>query len=177
MENTEPAIINIVVPSHMKKLAERIQELNQTYNELKTAQDNYQKSLKKLNHVFEMQVKRENKNSSKPKKERKACGFAVPVSVSNIMCDFMDVAHGTLISRTDITKQLNTYIKQKALENPTNRQQIIPDEKLFSILSDEARGVVITHFNIQRYINHNFIKSLKPIKQEPVSVSDAQTTA
>jgi chromatin remodeling complex protein RSC6 len=87
----------------------------------------------------------------------------------------MGVEHGTMISRTDITKQLNTYIKQQSLENPTNRQQIIPDEKLFSILSEGARSVVITHFNIQKYINHNF--QVKKPAQEPVSVTDAQTTA
>ncbi len=175
MEQIEPASITIVVPNHMKKLAERINELNLAHNELKSAQDNYQKTLKKLNHAFEMQVKREQKHASKPKKERKACGFAVPVVVSDAMCDFMGVQHGTMISRTDITKQLNTYIKQQSLENPTNRQQIIPDEKLFSILSEGARSVVITHFNIQKYINHNF--QVKKPAQEPVSVSDAQTTA
>ncbi len=166
--------LSFSVPPHMKKLSDKINEVNLKYIELKTAHDNYQKSLKKLNHAFEMQVKREQKNTNKPKKERKACGFAVAVKVSDAMCEFMEVEKGTLIARTDITKKLNAYIKSNKLENPKNRQQIVPDDKLWSILGEEARGVNITHFNIQKYINSHFEK--KPVNQ-PVSVSDAQTTA
>ena len=149
--------------SYMKKMAERIAEVNSSLNEMKVAQDKYRESVKKLNHVYEMMVKKEQKQANKPKKERKACGFAVAVPVSDIMCEFMEVEKGSLIARTDITKRLNAYIKANGLENPENRQQILPDERLWKILgvdSDEEQraGIIITHFNIQKYINGHFLK-------------------
>jgi hypothetical protein len=148
--------------SYMKKMAERIAEVNLSLNEMKVAQDKYRESVKKLNHVYEMMVKKEQKQANKPKKERKACGFAVAVPVSDIMCEFMEVEKGSLVARTDITKRLNAYIKANGLENPENRQQILPDERLWKILGVDsdgtANGVVITHFNIQKYINGHFLK-------------------
>jgi chromatin remodeling complex protein RSC6 len=142
----------------MKKMAECVAEVNATLVEMKNAQANYQKSVKKLNHVYEMMLKKEQKQANKPKKERKACGFAVAVPVSDLMCEFMEVEKGSLVARTDITKKLNAYIKANGLENPDNRQQILPDEKLWKILGDcQKDGVVITHFNIQKYINGHFI--------------------
>ena len=149
--------------SYMKKMAERIAEVNSSLNEMKVAQDKYRESVKKLNHVYEMMVKKEQKQANKPKKERKACGFAVAVPVSDIMCEFMEVEKGSLVARTDITKRLNAYIKANGLENPENRQQILPDERLWKILGvtsneEQRAGVVITHFNIQKYINGHFLK-------------------
>jgi hypothetical protein len=147
--------------SYMKKMAERIAEVNSSLNEMKVAQDKYRESVKKLNHVYEMMVKKEQKQANKPKKERKACGFAVAVPVSDVMCEFMEVEKGSLVARTDITKRLNAYIKANGLENPENRQQILPDERLWKILgvaSNEDANVVITHFNIQKYINGHFLK-------------------
>ena len=156
----------------MKKMAERIAEVNFSLNEMKVAQDKYRESVKKLNHVYEMMVKKEQKQANKPKKERKACGFAVAVPVSDIMCEFMEVEKGSLVARTDITKRLNAYIKANGLENPDNRQQILPDERLWKILGvpspsvpkegrkdeEQRADVVITHFNIQKYINGHFLK-------------------
>lgn len=165
----EPQMTNLVVPAHMKKMAERIAEVNTAFNDLKTAQDNYQKSVKKLNTTFESQLKKEQKQANKPKKERKACGFAVAVAVSDAMCEFMEVEKGTLIARTDITKKLNAYIKANTLENPENRQQILPDEKLWKILGEDAKGANITHFTIQKYINGHFIKKSAAVAETVIS--------
>jgi chromatin remodeling complex protein RSC6 len=88
------------------------------------------------------------------------------------MCEFMEVEKGSLVARTDITKRLNAYIKANGLENPENRQQILPDERLWKILGvaspsvpkegqkdeEQRAGIVITHFNIQKYINGHFLK-------------------
>jgi chromatin remodeling complex protein RSC6 len=53
---------------------------------------------------------------------------------------------------------LNLYIKEQGLENPENKQIIVPDEKLWKILGDEAREEKITHFTIQKYLNKHFVK-------------------
>ena len=155
--------------SYMKKMADRIAEVNLSLNEMKVAQDKCRESVKKMNHVYEMMVKKEQKQANKPKKERKACGFAVAVPVSDLMCEFMEVEKGSLVARTDITKKLNAYIKLNGLENPENRQQILPDERLWKILGDTLQkdGLVITHFNIQKYINGHFLKPSAVVHDKP----------
>jgi hypothetical protein len=103
-----------------------------------------------------------------------ACGFAVAVPVSDLMCEFMEVEKGSLFARTDITKKLNAYIKANGLENPENRQQILPNEHLWKIMGDcQKEGVVITHFNIQKYINGHFLKPSAVVHEVQV-VHEAQ---
>jgi upstream activation factor subunit UAF30 len=117
-----------------------------------------EKKAKKLSHAVEMVIKKEQKTGSKVKKERKPCGFAVSSKVTPEMCEFMGRKEGELISRIEITKYLNKYIKEKDLENPENRQNIVPDENLWKILGEEARNEKITHFTIQKYLNKHFIR-------------------
>jgi upstream activation factor subunit UAF30 len=107
-----------------------------------------------------MVIKKEQKTGAKVKKERKPCGFAVSSKVSPEMCEFMGRKEGELISRIEITKYLNKYIKEKDLENPENRQNIVPDENLWKILGEEARNEKITHFTIQKYLNKHFVKDV-----------------
>jgi upstream activation factor subunit UAF30 len=117
-----------------------------------------EKKAKKLSHAVELVVKKEQKTGAKVKKERKPCGFAVSSKVTPDMCEFMGRKDGELISRIEITKYLNKYIKENSLENPENRQNIVPDEKLWKILGEEARNEKITHFTIQKYLNKHFLK-------------------
>ena len=66
------------------------------------------------------------------------------------------------MSRTMITKMLRNYIKENNLQNPENRREILPDEKLYVIFGDDSRGVNLNLFNMQKYINHHFIKKVVP---------------
>jgi chromatin remodeling complex protein RSC6 len=133
-------------------------ELNTQMSEMKEMFSTLEKKTKKLNHAIDMVVKKEQKVTTKVKRERKPCGFAVSSKVTPVMCEFMGKEDGTLISRIEITKYLNLYIKEQGLENPENKQIIVPDEKLWKILGDEAREEKITHFTIQKYLNKHFIK-------------------
>lgn len=66
-----------------------------------------------------------------------------------------------MISRPSATKIINRYIREKGLQNPTNRQFFTPDDKLKKILSplesiDKKNGGYRC-FNLQKYIKHLFI--------------------
>ena len=147
------------IPHNMEKMVASLNEVNSQIFEMKELFCNLDKKAKKLTHLIEMVIKKEQKISSKTKRERKPCGFAVSSKVTPEMCTFMGRDDGVLISRIEITKYLNKYIKEKDLENPENRQNIIPDENLWKILGEEARNEKITHFTIQKYLNKHFIKS------------------
>tara|TARA_B110000967_G_scaffold208317_2_gene260114 strand:+ start:4974 stop:5447 length:474 start_codon:yes stop_codon:yes gene_type:complete len=88
---------------------------------------------------------------------RKPSGFAEETTISTDLCEFLGKDHGTKIARTDVTRHICSYIKEKSLQNEENKRVIVPDTKLKSLLgvtdTDE-----ITYFNLQRYMNKHFIK-------------------
>ena len=49
------------------------------------------------------------------------------------------------------------YIKEKGLQNPTNRKIIVPDETLKRVLAVKDDDEV-TYFNLQKYMNRHFVK-------------------
>lgn len=119
--------------------------LKETQASLKTAAREYDK-LKKI--VDKIQKKRENARKS-------PSGFAKPNKISNELCDFIGVPHGTEKSRTDITRYINSYVKEHNLNKPTNRRVILPDDKLKAILNVKD-GEEVTFFILQRLISHHF---------------------
>jgi len=144
--------------SNADKIASSVTEINQTIALLKASLAALEKNARRLTHTIESQTKKEQKILNKPKKERKPCGFALPADVSEEMCEFMGRENGTKISRIEITQFINDYIKKMSLEKADNKQMIVPDEKLWKILGDEAKDKKLTHFTIQKFINRHFIK-------------------
>ena len=102
-------------------------------------------------------VKNYVKKETKPKKPRKKSGFALPVTLSDALCEFMECEKGTKRARTQITKYLNLYIDENNLKNPENKRIIVPDTKLRKLLGDEIEGVELTYFTIQKYMNKHFV--------------------
>ena len=90
------------------------------------------------------------------KKGRKLSGFAVPSQITGELCEFMGVAQGTKIARTEVTQYIIEYIRENKLQEKENRKKILPDVKLKKLLDSSSDE--INYFNIQRYMNKHFIK-------------------
>ena len=106
---------------------------------------------------YEKNLARERRRLKKDpnRKKREPSGFAVPTDISDTLCDFLGVTHGTQLSRTEVTRKVTAYIRNKNLQVPENRRSFVPDSKLESILGplqevDKEKG--FTYFNLQRYI-------------------------
>ena len=100
------------------------------------------------------------KDPNRPK--RAPSGFAVPSKISSEMCSFLGLSKGTELSRTDVTRKLTAYIRDKNLQVPTNRRSFVPDKALGSILGplqevDKEKGY--TYFNLQRYITPHIVSN------------------
>ena len=100
------------------------------------------------------------KDPNRPK--RAPSGFAVPSKISSNMCSFLVIKTGTELSRTDVTRKLTAYIRDKNLQVPTNRRSFVPDKALGSILGplkevDKEKGY--TYFNLQRYITPHIVSN------------------
>ena len=146
------------LPVYLIKILEQLESVKEKINNERKVMDDLFNDVKNIEKLFLKIVKKEIKNSAKPKKEgRKLSGFALPTMVSDELCSFMGKPKGSLISRTETTKFLMKYINENNLQDPLHKRNLIPNDCLFALLGEESKNAVITHFTIQKYINKHFI--------------------
>lgn len=115
--------------------------------------------LKALSKEYERMKKTVEKTERKRANARtNPNGFAKPAKITDEMHEFLSLPKGTEISRTDVTRRVNAYIKEHNLYNPTNKRIILPDAKLRKILG-AAPDQEVTFFNLQRFLSASFIKT------------------
>jgi len=138
-----------IVEDVFKVLVDKISSLTTLNKEIQVALKQVSKDYDKLKKIVDkIQKKRENARKS-------PSGFAKPNKISDELCDFIGVPYGTEKSRTDITRFINSYVKEHNLNKPDNKRIILPDEKLKKILNVKE-GDVVTFFVLQRLISHHF---------------------
>jgi len=84
-------------------------------------------------------------------------GFIKPSYISDELAVFLGKPAGTKMARTDVSKEINTYIRVHGLQSPFNGRIINPDEKLKKLLNID-NGVELTYFNLQKYMKPHFHK-------------------
>ena len=101
------------------------------------------------------------KQSSKRKRKagaRAPSGFVKPTRISDELASFLAKPSGTEMARTEVTRDINKYIREHNLQDKANGRQINPDSKLASLLK-VAKNDVLTYFNLQRYMSPHFAKA------------------
>ena len=98
--------------------------------------------------------------SSKRKKNAKSrpSGFEKPTLISDELAVFFGKDLGTLMARTDVSKQIHEYVVQQKLQNEKNRRIIHPDAKLKKLLN--VNNDELTYFNLQKYLKFHFQKDV-----------------
>jgi chromatin remodeling complex protein RSC6 len=107
------------------------------------------------------EVKAAQKASAKKKRRqgtRTPSGFVKPTLISAELAKFLEKPDGTLMARTEVTKQINTYIKANKLQDPKNGRIILPDAVLTKLLKI-SKGEELTFFNLQKYMSPHFAKA------------------
>ena len=167
----EVAATTSVVVNELSPVNSILKLLIETSNNFISNQKQISSQVKLVNRLYKKEVKNIEKDAARRRRnakkdpnrpKRTPSGFAVPSKISTQMCDFLDIQHGSELSRTDITKKLTTYIREKNLQVPTNRRSFIPDNALGGILGplkevDQDKGY--TYFNLQRYITPHIVSS------------------
>lgn len=126
----------------------------ETHNELKSIQSLVMRHAKK--YLKDADVASETIGNKSDQK-----GFRKPCKISEVMCEFMKIPLGSSCSRVEVNNFITKYIKDHQLIDPKNAQIICPDDKLWTILSENARGSKITYFSLQKYIKQHFLKTAK----------------
>ena len=121
--------------------------------------------VKRLDKRVHREIKDARKRKRRVKVEEGAEGakprtpsiFERPVQVTDELCAFLSLPKGTLISRSQVTKLVNNYVKEKNLKE---KHSITPDAALRTLLA-LPEGVLLTYFNLQKYLNHHYVKTPK----------------
>ena len=148
---------------------------------------NYEReSIKFIRQLRKNQKSRGTLKKVEDKKEREPSGFAKKSKIKRELVEFLknpeivaitnDIVleedakeeskfhkldDDNMINRPSTTKIINRYIRDKGLQNVTNKQFFIPDDKLKKILApletlDKKNGGY-RYFNLQKYIKHLFV--------------------
>ena len=116
-----------------------------------------------LEKKWTRELKIAQKSSSKRKRRvgnRAPSGFVKPTLISDELAQFLDKPSGSEMARTEVTRDINKYIRAHNLQDVSNGRKIIPDAKLSALLKIGATDE-LTYFNLQRYMSPHFAKSVK----------------
>ena len=162
VEKEENAVVetspNDAIFESMTSFAANLQSLYTQMNAIKAQyralEKKMQRELKQANKITAKKAKR--------KGSRAPSGFVKPTKISDELATFLSKPHGSEMARTDVTREINAYIRANNLQDKDNGRKINPDSKLSKLLklgkSDE-----LTYFNLQRYMSHHFAKANKPL--------------
>lgn len=116
-----------------------------------------------LEKKWSREVKTAQKVSSKRKRKagnRAPSGFVKPTKISDELAKFLEKPAGTEMARTEVTRDINKYIRTHNLQDKENGRKINPDTKLAALLKLKKTDE-LTYFNLQRYMSPHFAKATK----------------
>lgn len=120
---------------------------------------------KTLEKKWSRELKNSQKKNSKNKRKtgnRAPSGFVKPTKISDELATFLEKPSGSEMARTEVTRDINKYIRANNLQDANNGRKINPDTKLATLLK-LTKADELTYFNLQRYMSPHFAKALKPV--------------
>ena len=166
----EPVVVDeVAVEEPVDTTVSEFVEFTNRLSALRTQCSNLLQDFKSLQKKVERELKNAQKAGQKRKRKtgaRQPSGFVKPTLISDDLAAFLGKPKGTELARTEVTREINAYIRVHKLQDPANGRKINPDEKLKKLLSIKPSDE-LTYFNLQRYMSPHFQKS----GQAPVSSS------
>lgn len=144
----------VATTSEFTDFMTKLQQLGNLVNSLKSEFRSLEKKASKdLKTVAKANAKRKRKNVN-----RAPSGFVKPTLISSELASFLGKTAGTEMARTEVTREINAYIREHQLQDKNNGRIINADSKLSSLLKIPA-GEELTYFNLQRYMSPHFTKT------------------
>jgi len=151
-EVVEP--VDTSVTLKLNEFSAKIQQAFSIFSSLKG-------DFKTLEKTIARELKAAAKVSAKKTKRsgnRQPSGFVKPTRISDELATFLGKSSGTQMARTEVSKEINAYIRANKLQDKDNGRKIIPDAKLSTLLKTQPSDD-LTYFNLQRFMKHHFIKA------------------
>jgi chromatin remodeling complex protein RSC6 len=152
----EPAVEDVEA-SIAAQSVEFLAKLNQLSSMIASLKTEYRTLEKK----WSRELKTAQKTSSKRKRKsgnRAPSGFVKPTKISDELAKFLEKPVGTEMARTDVTREINKYIRSHNLQDKENGRKINPDSKLSTLLKLKKTDE-LTYFNLQRFMSCHFAKA------------------
>jgi upstream activation factor subunit UAF30 len=132
----------------------KLQQLGVLISSLKT-------EYRTLEKKWSRELKTAQKQTSKRKRKagnRAPSGFVKPTRISDELAKFLEKPTGSEMARTEVTREINTYIRSHNLQDKENGRKINPDTKLAALLKLKKTDE-LTYFNLQKYMSPHFAKA------------------
>ena len=158
VQQTEPATIVPQISGEFLEFMTKLQTVNAMISSLKADfRQLEKKAIRELKAAEKASQKRKRKQGN-----RSPSGFVKPTKISDELATFLGKDKGSEMARTEVTREINAYIREHKLQDKDNGRVIKADKKLSSLLklktSDE-----LTYFNLQKYMSPHFAKSGVPL--------------
>jgi len=168
VESSAPVAVDVVpvVSEHADveaPLAEQSVEFLAKLQQLGVLISSLKAEYRTLEKKWSREVKTAQKQSTKRKRKagnRAPSGFVKPTKISDELASFLGKEKGTEMARTDVTREINTYIRAHKLQDKDNGRKINPDTKLAALLKLKKTDE-LTYFNLQKYMSPHFAKATK----------------
>ena len=140
---------------------EFVAKLNQLSSLISALKTDYRVMEKKWTRELKVAQKANSKRKRKSV-NRAPSGFVKPTRISDELAKFLDKPIGSEMARTDVTREINKYIRTNELQDKENGRKINPDPKLSALLKLKKTDE-LTYFNLQRYMSPHFSKGVKEV--------------
>lgn len=156
----EPVAAPAVEATEGNEISDKMSEFGAKLTQLMAIYTAIRQDFKHLSKVVEREMKAAQKASAKKRRSsgnRQPSGFIKPTLITDELANFLGKSSGTEMARTEVSKEINQYIRENKLQDESNGRIIRPDAKLKKLLRvgpDEE----LTYFNLQRYMKHHFVK-------------------
>lgn len=159
---TTTVVADAVVSADVNSLTVKLNEFGARIQQLFAMASTLKNEFKNLDKQVSREMKNAQKASSKKRKtsgNRKPSGFVKPTRISDELAEFLGKTIGTEMARTDVSKEINSYIHANSLQDKANGRIIHPDDKLTKLLKI-GKDDSLTYFNLQKYMKHHFVKAV-----------------
>lgn len=156
VEETAPVQVDSaeVINVKLAEFSAKLMQLMQLHTTLK-------QDFKTLSRSVEREIKAAQKASAKKRRSsgnRQPSGFIKPTLITDELATFLGRASGTEMARTEVSKEINQYIRSKKLQDVNNGRIIRPDPALKKLLR-VGDNEELTYFNLQRFMSPHFAKA------------------
>ena len=142
-------------------------KLHKTVSTLSTLKSEF-KLLEKYANKELRALQKSHKKKGSNAGNRSPSGFVKPTLISNELASFLGKASGSEMARTEVTREINMYIRANSLQDKSNGRQINADDKLSALLKLKD-GDVLTYFNLQKFMSCHFAKISKAVPAAAVA--------
>ena len=158
VQQTEAATIVPQISGEFLEFMTKLQTVNSLISSLKADfRQLEKKAIRELKAAEKASQKRKRKQGN-----RSPSGFVKPTKISDELANFLGKDKGSEMARTEVTREINAYIREHKLQDKDNGRVIKADKKLSSLLKLQTSDE-LTYFNLQKYMSPHFAKAGVPL--------------